>query len=253
MVFPVTYLVIITILFDIPLLNVEAILLFPSFYLVSALSMLAGYGLWEMRHWAWYLILISGVLTTFESARVVHSYGESHYKALAFLASLLLWGGLVHRISKEMRVPYFFPKIRWWETNPRYKLSVPVRIQRSAGGSAQAIDGEILDLSIGGCFIKLRTDLELHELLCLGFQVFGLSLDCEGVVVWRTQSGVTHPKGVGVKFAIKSRAQKRKLRQVNGQLQKIAQLYRRSRYLMSQEEFIRRLDEIEHRRAQGSA
>jgi hypothetical protein len=72
-------------------------------------------------------------------------------------------------------------------------------------------------------------------------------------VVWRTQSTVTHPKGVGIKFRLESKQQRRVLRQITTRLRKIASLYRRSRYLMSQDEFLKRLDELERHGAQDSA
>ena len=72
-------------------------------------------------------------------------------------------------------------------------------------------------------------------------------------MVWLTQSTVTHPKGVGIKFSLETKLQRRALRQVNARLRKIASLYRRSRYLMSQDEFLKRLDELENRGMQDSA
>lgn len=257
MAFPVTYLLVTAVLFDIPLQSLAGIPLSPFFFFLSIFAVCAGYGFWEMRHWAWYLFVAVNTLMAVENALVVHTYSESHHKVLAYIASLLLMVALMHRMSREVRVPYFFPKIRWWESNPRYKLSVPVRVSRR--GSAQlgvpdpAIEGEILDLSMGGCFIKLRTELKHHEAVSLSFTVFGLTIDCEGAVVWLTQSRVTHPRGVGVKFALTTRIQKRNLRQINARLRKIAALYRRSRYLMSQDEFMERLDEIEKRDLQNSA
>jgi hypothetical protein len=102
-----------------------------------------------------------------------------------------------------------------------------------------------MDLSIAGCFIKLRSDLKQHESLKLHFVIFNIPVECHGVIVWRAQSGVTTPKGIGVKFLPLSRLQKRSLRQVTHRLKRIANFYRRSRYLLSQDEFLKRLRELE--------
>jgi hypothetical protein len=254
--FPATYLALVTILFNVPVATLPGVLLSPVFYLNSAAGMLAGYGLREMRRWAWYLLLASAALIAYQNAVIVRGFAGTHHKIPAYIASLLLLVGVLHRISREVRVPYFFPKIRWWETNPRYKLSVPVKVKHSAGKVGEAdptIDGEILDLSLGGCFIKVRSELKQDEKVSLSFKVFGLLVECRGAVVWRTQSTVTHPKGVGIKFSLETKMQKRVLRQINSRLRKIAALYRRSRYLMSQDEFLKRLDELENRGAQDSA
>lgn len=253
--FPASYLSFTAILFDVPVGSLPLVLLSPVFYLNAAAGMLAGYGLREMKRWAWYLLMVSAVLIAYQNATILHEFGESHHKIAAYIASLLILVAVLHKISREVRVPYFFPKIRWWESNPRYKLSVPVKVKSASGKLGEAnvlIEGEILDLSLGGCFIKVRSELKQDESVTLSFKVFGLLVECRGAVVWRTQSTVTHPKGVGIKFALDSRMQKRVLRQINSRLRKIASLYRRSRYLMSQDEFLKRLDELENTSAKDS-
>lgn len=240
---PVTYLVVMAVLFDIPAGSYFKILATPSYYVVSGLGMVAGYGLWEMRRWSWYLLIIVNLMMAWENAFLIHDYGENHHKTLAYLASLALMAAVLVAISKEIRVPYFFPRIRWWESNPRYRLSVPVKLVRM--GSDHQVDAEILDLSLGGCFVKLRSGLRRDELIQLEFTVFGLLVQVHGAVVWCTQSTVTHPKGVGVKFALENRAQKRTLRRINQRLKKIAALYKRQRYLLNQDEFMKKLEQLE--------
>lgn len=241
--FPVVYLVAAALLFDIPAPNCMRILLSPTFYLLSAISVLAGYGFWEMRRWAWYVFLVSIALTLYANAILASDYGESHHKGVAFFVGFVALAGLVFRVGREVRVPYFMPKIRWWESDPRYKLSAPARLVRAR--EAESLECEILDLSGGGCFLKLRVDFSQDEDVTVELTMFGHTLSCAGVVVWRTQSAVTHPKGVGVKFVGLSKAQKRTLRAVSGRLRRISSLYTSSRYLMSQEEFMRRLTELQ--------
>lgn len=214
--------------------------------MVAALVMITGYGLWEMRRWSWYLLIIAQILVTYENAILVQAYAQNHHKLFVFFLSIALQMGVVYRIAKEIRVPYFFPKIRWWENNPRYRLSIPVtfkpKFQESSQGS---FSGEILDLSVTGCFIKIQDDQALDQPVVLQFKVFGYDLQCEGTIVWRGLSTVTHPKGIGVKFSLLQKSQKRSLRSIHKKLKKIADLYRRSRYLMSQEEFVTQLEKLE--------
>lgn len=239
--FPFFYILLCALLFDIPLQSCLRVLLSPFYYLLSILAVTVGYALWEVRRWGWYAFVVTNVLIAYENAVLVNEYGETHHKLLSFLASLAFLLVVSYRVGKEIRVPYFFPKIRWWESNPRYRLSVPAKISRVGN----ELEGQILDLSLGGCFLKIRGDVAQDEYVTLNFQVFGFDVQCQGVVVWRTQSTVTHPKGVGVKFTQLNRPQRRVLRQVNQRLRKIAALYRSSRYLLNQEEFLKRLQEIE--------
>jgi hypothetical protein len=197
-----------------------------------------------MKRWAWYFFLITATATGYANAVIALEMGESHHRALAFVLSLFALGGLVLRVAREVRVPYFLPKIRWWESNPRYRLSVPVALSRQSGESLQ---GEVLDLSASGCFIKLRTDLLQDELVTLAFTIFGQPVQISGTIVWRTASAVTHPKGVGLKFGPIPRPQKRVFRGIKRRLREITRLYRTGRYLMAEDEYSRRLKELQTR------
>lgn len=240
--FPLVYIPLSAVLFDVPAAACGAVLLSLKYYLLSILAAAVGYGLWEMKRWAWYWFVAVNAFIIYQNALMAFHYGESHHPLLAFLFSLGTVLLLTYWVSREVRVPYFFPRIRWWESDPRYRLSVPVAIARGASGP---MTGDILDLSLGGCFIKLRAELSQDEAVQLAFTVFGIPMQCEGMIVWRTRSTVTTPKGVGIKFSQLSRPQKRTLRMINQRLRKISTLYRRSRYLLNQDEYLRRLEEIE--------
>ncbi|HAR41376.1 MAG TPA: hypothetical protein DCS07_01890 [Bdellovibrionales bacterium] len=241
--FPLTYIFAVALLFDIPLnICLGDILLSPFYYFVSVFAVAAGYGLWEMLRWSWYLFLVANVLIGYESAVLVNLYGETHHKVFSFLAAIGFLVIVTYRVAQEVRVPYFFPKIRWWESDPRYRLSVPVRISRPGG---ELIEGQIMDISTHGCFVRLRIEVPKDEIVALEFSVFGYDVKCSGAIVWCTQSTVTHPRGIGIKFRGVERREKRYLRFITRRLKKIAKLYRRSRYLLNQEAYLKRLEEIE--------
>lgn len=246
--FPIFYMVGAALLFDIPSGLWLRILLSPSYYILSIMAITVGYALWEVRRWGWYLLVTVNILMSYLNAVVVNEFGATHHKGLSYVISLLFLAIITYRVAREIRVPYFFPKIRWWESNPRYRLSVPVklaRIQHPQLKDAPPMDGQILDISMTGCFVKLRGDIAQHETIALKFTVFGFTLECEGVVVWRTTSTVTHPKGVGIKFRQLERPQRRCLRQIHSRLRKINAFYRRSRYLLNQDEFQKKFQELE--------
>ncbi|MGK5089546.1 PilZ domain-containing protein [Bdellovibrionota bacterium FG-2] len=247
--FPVSYILLVAVFFNVPFGKCILLLLDPFFYFVAILAMLAGFGFREMRRWSWYIFVTANVLITYHSARLVITSGETNYKALAFSFLLALILAVTYKVSNEIRVPYFFPKIRWWESNPRYQLAVPSSLERKdpnqTDPNAKHLEGEILDLSVGGVFIKLRQELKAEEAITVRFSALGFPLALDGTVVWKTQSTVTHPKGVGIKFLAVGKKERRILHLVMRQLRKVASLYRRSRYLISQEEFLKRVAEIE--------
>lgn len=230
-------------LFDVPVGAIIKLLLSPTLYFAFGGMIFTGLALWEGKRFGLYLGIPAHLLLLYFHAVIAIEYSASHYKGIAFLVAVLFQVASYFKVYRELRVPYFSPRIRWWESNPRYKLNVPVKGTQSNGGVP--FTGDILDISMGGCFIKLRGELALDEQIGLAFAVFGHQLQCEGVVVWKTQSTVTHPRGVGVKFLPLSRAQKRDLKQTMKRLKKIATFYTRNRYLMSQEEFLKKFEELE--------
>jgi hypothetical protein len=237
--FPIAYILIVAVLFDIPASACVRILLSPLYYLAALFAVVAGYGLLEMKRWAWYLFVIANFLILYETALWANDYGESHHQIVAFAVSVLAICLVILRVAKEVRVPYFFPKIPWWENDPRYRISVPVAISFPRG---EPIQGEILDLSMGGCFVKVRAEIFQDEAVQVVFTVLGQEIKCSGNVVWRTQSTVTHPKGVGVKFSGMDRKARRMLRNVTKKLKRATAQSRKQRQLVNQEEFMKKLE-----------
>lgn len=240
--FPVSYLVLAAILFNISAENGIKLLLTPFYWMLSTFAVIAGVGLWEMRRWSWYVFAVTNVFVIYENAVVLSEYSAAFHGAIAFLISASVLAAVTYQVAREIRVPYFFPRIRWWESNPRYRLSVPVVMRRKDGS---VIEGDILDISVGGCFVKLHSDLLQDESLSLNFSFYDMPISCNGIVVWRTHSTVTHPKGIGIKFEPLNRTDRRSLRIVSRRLKQISILYRKSRYLLAPEEFQKQFERLE--------
>jgi hypothetical protein len=215
--FPLAYLIIVAVLFDVSASSCLRILLSPLYWFVGFVAAVAGYGLLEMRRWGWYWFVAANILIAYETALYANDYAETHHQVIAFFAVIVGLTLMIFRVAREVRVPYFFPRIPWWESDPRYRLSVPVVITFPRG---EPIPGEILDLSMGGCFIKVRAEVYQDEAVQLEFTILGQKLKFPGTVVWRTQSTVTHPKGVGVKFSPIDRRSRRTLRGVTRKLKR---------------------------------
>ncbi len=241
--FPVTYLAYAGLLFNLSPDRTSRIFFSFSYWALAATGIAVGYGFWEMTRWAWSVFLLNSLFVAYANALIAIRYSESNHPFIAFIASVGLLIVLILRLGKEIRVPYFLPRIRWWETNPRYKLVVPVRVERGDSGFA----GEILDLSMGGCFIKTRLDMNQNERILSRFEIFGEALEVGGTVVWRSQSSVTHPKGVGVKFDELEKPQRRILKAAMLHLKKISAV-QNSRNKMSPEDFHQKITKLkEHR------
>jgi hypothetical protein len=207
--FPVWYLLLTVTFFNIPASNILDVLFSPFYYFVSFWVVLAGYGLREMHRWAWYVLVFSMSLVVYQNFVLILNYSENQHGALTFLISFIGMGLFLYWIAKEIRVPYFFPRIKWWESDLNPQFSTEAWIEFPNG---KKIKGQILDFSVSGCFIKSKEDFESNTEIQLQFKLFGEDIFCNGVVVWITKGAVTHPKGIGVKFSELAKDQKRLLR-----------------------------------------
>lgn len=220
--FPITYLAYAMVLFNISSTNGLKIFFSFGYWMLAFTGIVVGYGFREMTRWSWSIFLFNSLFVAYANARLIFLYSESAHSFIAFIVSVALLICLIFRLGREIRVPYFLPRIRWWEMNPRYKLVVPVKVEQRGTG----FEGEILDISLGGCFIKTRVDLTQNERILCRFSIFGESLEITGTVVWRSQSSVTHPKGVGVKFDPLEKLQKRIMKAATRHLKKISAVQR---------------------------
>ena len=230
-------------LFEIPVRRCFSIVFSPFYLLLSVIAVVTALAMREVRHWAWYLFLSLNLLLVYENLMLMQ-YGESTNWAPAYLFSVLLLFLLSYRVSRELLVPWVIPRVRWWESDPRYKTQISAELIRKEG-EEPSLACHIVDLDYGGCFIRTRALFERDERVQVRFQVFGLDITCPGFVVLKVESAVTHPAGIGVKFAPHSRLMRRRMKRVHDRIRAINRLYQTGRYLLNTEEYFRTLRELQ--------
>lgn len=235
--FPLSYSVYSVTVLALNLHGLVKLFLSPGFWLISAVSMAAGYGVITIRWFGWYLFLASNFLITYEVASDLANNSVGDVKTIVFFVTVALQLLVIYLVAREVRVPYFFPRIRWWESDPRYKLRVQVKLTREG---QPELEGEIMDLSQSGCFVKTHSYFNFEESIKLDFMLFERAIRCGGRVVWRTESTVTHPKGIGVKFELLDRDTVFCLREGTLQLKKLARVYTQMTRERNWQEYVQR-------------
>ncbi len=195
--FPLGYILVLGMLYNLPLAKMVSI--FFSFYYIahSALAVFTGFALYHMRPYAWHFYVFHSIVMIGAQFVIAYRYGENNVVEIPLVLVNFTALVILFLLKLELRVPYFSPKIAWWESDPRYKISVPVAMTCSD----HFYSGDIMDISASGCFIKTKDPLKVDQTIQIKFSLFDHKFECGGKVVWRTESGVTHPKGVGVRFA----------------------------------------------------
>jgi hypothetical protein len=209
--FPVFYLIFASLIFELKSKGIVAVALSPLFWFASLFWIFTGFGLQRMRQWSWYTFGAAQVFITYLNALNLVSYSESHFKGYAFILTLVIQFFVFRVVQGELRVPFLFPRIQWWESGiaGMHHLSVEISHSKSPSGVSTV---QLLDISNKGCYLKSPLDFEPFERVKIKVIGYGQEVDVPGQIVWNAKSTVTHPKGIGVKFYDLNRKRRRQVK-----------------------------------------
>jgi Tfp pilus assembly protein PilZ len=146
----------------------------------------------RVRQSGWYAVVAYAIYTLVANAV---TYQQTH-RALSrfFLFSTAGIACVLVFLRREIRSPYFNPRLRWWESPARYRLQLGVTIAGRASFSTTTFD-----ISERGCFIATDEAFKTGERVDLTLDVGGASVRAPGSVAW-VSDGRHHPKGIGIRF-----------------------------------------------------
>jgi hypothetical protein len=93
-------------------------------------------------------------------------------------------------LLKEVRQTYYNPRIRWWESKPRYTLRSPALITIKSGPTSahgSTINCTLINLSEGGAFIHVPKGLTPHSRITLIYDCLGKEFQFSGEVLYQVQ------------------------------------------------------------------
>jgi hypothetical protein len=109
-------------------------------------------------------------------------------------------GLVTYFLLPAVRAAYFNPKLRWWESKPRFFVDIPATFDDGEGDRRCVIT----DLSEGGAFITTSRKLEADENIHLTFSFVNLEVKVEARVVHRRWQGT---RGYGLQFVPDERSE----------------------------------------------
>ena len=212
--FPLFYLIFVSFIFDLSSKGIISVALSPLFYLASIFWIVTGVGLRQMKQWAWYTFGAAQFFSIYLNALNLVHYSDSNFKGSAFILTLLIQFFIYLAVDRELRVPFLFPKLKWWASGlaGMHHMQVEIFHSKSPTGISP---GQMLDVSAKGCFIKSPLDFEPMEKIKMKLDGYGQAVEVPGIIVWNARSTVTHPKGIGIKFLDLDRKKRRKIRVIS--------------------------------------
>lgn len=156
---------------------------------ISAIPL--SYGLYKVRLWAWYYFLIHAI------SMVALSFFNTDYDFNLSVVPLLNTVFLIpigYFISKEIRTPYFNPRVRWWEQSIRFKHEVEIMIDEKPHFTFDISDTGAFVIDNGKILFKVGKSIpvEIH--------IDDISINCKAEIRWINTNKGKHPKGFGIKF-----------------------------------------------------
>lgn len=98
------------------------------------------------------------------------------------LTNIICLGVLSTLLRSKMRSIYFDPRLRWWETSPRFVTNFPAKITRVG---AKPMKGIIENIAAGGAGIEpSESGLLKDEVVTLEFQSEGETLHLKAKIIW---------------------------------------------------------------------
>lgn len=157
----------------------------PLFLAYIVVPPIAGIFIFICRRWSyWCYVGCLGLIF------LANAYGFS--TSMNWLNFLTLIAVLVvdilavaYFVVPSVRKVYFDPKLRWWETAPRYVFNVQ--------GEMNGITGMIKNISEGGAMVETPTGCTEGNLVDLEWSYEGVNFAVPGRIVYRKPS----PNGIG--------------------------------------------------------
>ncbi|OFZ81500.1 MAG: hypothetical protein A2603_04655 [Bdellovibrionales bacterium RIFOXYD1_FULL_55_31] len=152
-----------------------------------ALMPIAGYAVFRMKKWS-YPVFFGAIFWSMLANLQHWQYVTSQMPSWAFLfvygCDILL---VSYFLLPAVRATYFDPRVRWWESKPRYELKLEVRAELSQN---EVLEGLILNVSEGGAFVHFDRKLAVGDIVNLRFEIIHQEFMIPGKVVYaRAESG----------------------------------------------------------------
>lgn len=160
------------------------------------IPVLGGFLIYLCKKWSYYLYMILMTIPFIYSYNSWQSQPNQNlgiYLILFYLINLLVVG---YFVLPQVRQVYFDPRLRWWETKPRYKAE----FETDVNWLEKSAKGEIKNISEGGIFIQTDLLINPNARINISFKYNNVSHNFLGEIVYINTN--TKPPGYGVSLII---------------------------------------------------
>ena len=126
---------------------------------------IAGIAILAVKKWSLPVFLSIEIFVFINNIGYLHTLLDTHQYIM--FSSFIIFGFLnitivVYLLIPAVRIAYLDPRVRWWETHPRYQTDIDCTISNN-------LVGKIQNISLSGVFITSINHLELDSLVTVEF------------------------------------------------------------------------------------
>jgi c-di-GMP-binding flagellar brake protein YcgR len=168
--------------------------LFITDIIILFIYPISAAALYSVKKWGWYLFL--GCVLILIGYNIFVYFHNPRYNLsmlIIFNVILAIVAGIFFR--KHVIAPYFNPRLRWWETKPRFKIDIHADLMLDE----QIRSGDILDLSMSGFFMAFENTLSLGQVYTFDLKCLKRSVKVTGRVMRKSTEKEGYD-GFGIMF-----------------------------------------------------
>ena len=155
-------------------------------------SMLAGWAIYRCKSWSYPLFLGVGAWNLFVNVSTLRAQPQAFPIPVFLVTTAVDLAVVGYFLLPAVRTMYLNPKVRWWESKPRYAVQFPVVVE--VGGYVRA--GLATDISEGGVMITTKEPLPRGKNLKISFDLFNYSHHLKGTVAHQRDTGEVSIYGI---------------------------------------------------------
>ncbi|HLD99962.1 MAG TPA: PilZ domain-containing protein [Bdellovibrionota bacterium] len=154
---------------------------------------IAGVAIYLMKPWSYALFITITALTTYQDYAAWRAHPAVMGFPVLFGLTLINVAIVAYFALPSVRTPFFNRRLRWWESKPRYRMEIPAVLESDRGQTKCSL----MNLSLGGGFIKSAKTLDTTAKSKLRFAIFNQTILVEARPVYRRARGT---RGYGLEF-----------------------------------------------------
>jgi hypothetical protein len=130
-------------------------------FFILGLPVIMGKAIFDMKRWSYAVFVVCSTLVLYKNLSALQTAHTDQMIALALcLGNISIVG---YFLIPAVRAPFFDSRLRWWETDKRYCVTLNARVEHDSKNVIESIPCQIRDISLGGAFVSMPTGTQIAQ------------------------------------------------------------------------------------------